>query len=82
MAWITISSAGDGIGVDETPDQVIEIFESATGDWVKLHDRGRSTYIDARAVYTVCPDNEEIAKEVTMQLAAEAAEREGKEVAS
>jgi hypothetical protein len=82
VAWVVLSAGGDGVGVDETPEAVIDMFESTTDDWVRLHDRGRATFVDPKAVYAVWPDDEEIEKEANIQLAAEAAAREGKEVAS
>lgn len=81
MAWITLNAQGDGVGVDEDPTDVIKAFEQATvSDWVQLHDRGRPLYVDYTAVYAVWPDDEEIEKEANLQLAAEAAKREGQEV--
>ncbi len=82
MAWVTFNPQGDGVGVDETPAEVIQIFESTNSTWAELHDRGRASFIDSNAVYAVYADDEEIEKEANLQLAAEAAKREGTEVSS
>lgn len=81
MAWIAFNPQGDGVGVDEAPRDVIRQFDGAADDWVELHDRGRALFVDRAAVYAVYPDDEEIDKEANLRLAAEAAEREGREAA-
>lgn len=82
MAWVTFNALGDGVGVDETPVEVIQIFDANSSDWVELHDRGRPLFVDERAVYAVWADDEEIEKEANLKLAAEVAVREGTEVSS
>lgn len=85
MAWITFNPQGDGVGVDETPSHVIELFqisEATDTEWTELHDRGRPLFLDHGAVFAVWADNEEIEKEGNLQLAAEAAQREGKEASA
>lgn len=85
MAWISFNPQGDGVGVDETPPRVIELFqisEATNAEWTELHDRGRPLFLDHGIVFAVWPDDEEIEKEANLQLAADAARREGKEVST
>lgn len=59
MAWIALDPAGEGLGVDERPPQVMEALEDNFSGWLELHDRGLPVFVEARMIYYIEPDVEE-----------------------
>lgn len=66
MAWLAYNAENDGVGCDERPEEVAAIFDDTVGTWAKLHDRGKPMFVDPRAVYWICPDDEEIEKDTNL----------------
>jgi hypothetical protein len=79
VAWLAYNAENDGVGCDERPEEVAAIFEDTVGTWAKLHDRGKPMFVDPRAVYWICPDDEEIEKDTNLEWAAANAEAERKD---
>lgn len=80
MSWLAYDSNGGGVGCDERPAAVVEVFDACVGMWAELHDRGKPMFVDPRAVYWIAPDNEEVEKDTNKEFAAAEAEREGKAI--